>query len=101
MNAQSSRLVIGAQAGWLTVSGVVDSHTGSQLLDAIRSHGDSGDVELDLSAVEFIDSSGLRIIVTAHRELDAAGRELVVLQASEAVTRLLEITGLTDHLHIR
>lgn len=100
MNDQSSRIAIDATAGRLTVTGVVDSHTTPQLAQAIESRGLTADLELDLSAVDFIDSSGLRIIVNAHRELEAAGHRLVLVGASDAVTRLLDITGLATHLHL-
>ncbi len=101
MNDQSSRLAIQDRGGQLSIVGVVDSHTAAQLADAMTAHGAGGDLALDLSGVDFIDSSGLRILVNAHRQLEAAGHQLVLTRASDAVTRLLEITGLADHLHIR
>lgn len=48
-------------------------------------------LRLDLSAVSFVDSTGLRSILTA-RELV----ELTLVQPSFAVQRLLAITGLSD-----
>lgn len=102
MDSQPSRISIDDRPDRLTVVGVVDSHTASQLRDAIQAHGSSpDDLVLDLAAVDFIDSSGLRIIVNAHSELDSAGRRLVLVNTSDAVARLLEITGLHEHLHLR
>jgi anti-sigma B factor antagonist len=100
MNDQTSRITIESDAGQLNIIGVVDSHTAPELAEAIDGSGLDHDLRLDLSAVDFIDSSGLRIVVNAHRELEGAGHRLVVTRASDAVTRLLEITGLTDHLHL-
>jgi anti-sigma B factor antagonist len=100
MDAQPSRIAIDAGVGQLTITGVVDSHTAPQLQEAIQAKGSGHDLHLDLAAVDFIDSSGLRIIVNAHSELEAAGSRLVLSRASDAVSRLLDITGLTDHLNI-
>ncbi len=102
MDSQPSRISIDDSPNRLKIVGVVDSHTAGQLRDAIQTHGQTDDdLVLDLSDVEFIDSSGLRIIVNAHSELEAAGRQLVLVHTSPAVTRLLEITGLHEHLHLR
>ena len=103
MNDQSSRIAIDADvaAAQLTIVGVVDSHPAPLLSSAIESTRTDENLCLDLSGVEFIDSSGLRIIVNAHRAREAAGYRLELTRASEAVTRLLDITGLTDHLNIR
>ena len=101
MDSQPSRLSIDDSPDRLKVVGVVDSHTAGQLRDAIQSHGHTdSDLVLDLADVDFIDSSGLRIIVNAHSELEAAGRRLVLTHTSPAVARLLEITGLHEHLHV-
>jgi len=57
-------------------------------------------VVLDLSETAFLDSSGLRAILTAQRRLSENHGELRLRAPSEAVTRLLEITGLTDHFSV-
>jgi anti-anti-sigma factor len=51
-------------------------------------------VLLDLSQVEFVDSSGLGAIVAALKSLRSVGGELALCQPSEQVKTLLEITGL-------
>jgi anti-anti-sigma factor len=80
--------------------GEVDSHTASQLEGSLEVLGSAADVVLDLEGVEFIDSSGLRVIIHAHQTLDEAGNRLVLRSPSEAVSKLLTITGLIDRLHI-
>lgn len=100
MTPQPSRLSIDRTTDTgFAVSGVIDSHTADDLSAALDAFGTTGDVTVDLRAVEFIDSSGLRAIVSAHQALDGAGHRLVLDGASEAVERLLDITGLSDHLH--
>lgn len=101
MTPQPSRLTIDASGDRaLAASGVVDAHTAAQLLVELQDLGGGGDITLDLSQVEFIDSSGLRTLVTSHQELEADGHKLVLSGISDAVDRLFEITGLREHLHI-
>jgi anti-anti-sigma factor len=54
----------------------------------------SAEVVLDMTAVTFLDSSGLRVLITAHDRLDTAARRLVIRRPPAAVLRVFEITGL-------
>lgn len=81
--------------------GVVDSHTAPALAARIEALGTTGDVVLDIAGVDFIDSSGLRVVVAAHGSLDDAGQKLILVGASDSVDRLLQITALDGHLHRR
>ncbi|MGD9796109.1 MAG: STAS domain-containing protein [Acidimicrobiia bacterium] len=63
--------------------------------------GDAAEVRLDLAAVTFIDSSGLRLLIQAHQRAETSGRSLVLERPSPSVARLLDISGLRDHLIIR
>ncbi|MET0728162.1 MAG: STAS domain-containing protein [Acidimicrobiales bacterium] len=51
-------------------------------------------VLLDLSGVTFIDSSALRALVVAGRELADSGRKLLIGPRSDTVARVLEVTQL-------
>jgi anti-sigma B factor antagonist len=84
----------------VVLRGEVDSHTAGQLEGTLDGLGSDSDVVLDVGGVEFIDSSGLRVIINAHQSLDESGHRLVLRAPSEAVTRLLAITGLLDRLHV-
>lgn len=55
-------------------------------------------VELDLTGVTFIDSSGLAMIVEARQALMAQGRRLVLGPRSPIVQRLLELSGVAGRL---
>ena len=55
-------------------------------------------VEVDLSGVSFIDSSGLRSLVVGHKAAVAAGVGLTIVEPTTVVRRLLDITGLTETL---
>ena len=82
----------------LSVSGELDAYTAPGLEDQIaRLVGEgNNDIVLDLSQTEFLDSSGLRAILTAQRKLSEQQGNLTLRAPSEPVTRLLEITGLSD-----
>ncbi len=62
--------------------------------------GDTALVVLDLEDLEFIDSTGLRIILAAHTRSQERGQEFAVTRGSQQVQRLLSITRVTDHLRI-
>ena len=101
MNPQPSRLTLESpSARSLHAAGVIDAHTADDLSDRLDELGTDGNVHLDLSEVDFIDSSGLRALVNAHQALDGAGQQLQLSGISAAVDRLLQITGLRDHLHV-
>ena len=55
-------------------------------------------VVLDLRELEFMDSTGLRMVALAERRLRAAERELVLVRGADAVQRVFEITRMDEHL---
>jgi anti-anti-sigma factor len=56
------------------------------------------ELELDLAAVDFIDGSGLRLLIDAQSRSHRAGRRLTIVEASRAVHRLVWLTGMADRL---
>src|ERR1039457_3156365 len=55
-------------------------------------------VEIDLEEVDFIDGSGLSLLIDAERRARRSGRQLTIVAASRPVHRLIEITGTADRL---
>ena len=53
---------------------------------------------LDLSAVSFIDSAGLRVLLRSARAVDAHDWTWFIVQASSAVWRLVEVSGTSSQL---
>lgn len=51
-------------------------------------------LELDLSSLSFIDSSGLRLLLRLHERAASDGCRLVVRRGPRAVQRILEVTTL-------
>ena len=79
----------------LSAVGSIDMASVADLHAAIDGQA-SDRVALDLSKVDFIDSTGLRALLIAVR--DRPG--LVLLRPSEPVTDLLTITALTDRFSV-
>ena len=59
-----------------------------------------GRLVIDLREVTFMDSSGLRVLLTAHRRSEQAGRGYALVKGGDAVARLLDVTGLTGRLEL-
>jgi anti-sigma B factor antagonist len=56
---------------------------------------------VDLTDVTFIDSSGIRVLVSATNRLRATGGSLEIVCTDPNVLRIFEIVGLDRHLSIR
>jgi anti-anti-sigma factor len=55
-------------------------------------------VVLDLRELEFMDSTGLRMVALAERRLSAADRRLVIVRGRDVVQRVFAITRMDEHL---
>ena len=83
----------------IRASGELDRSTANRLssaLDAARADGVT--TLLDLSAVTFIDTAGLRVLLCSGRAFDAHDRAWFIVGASSAVWRLVELTGTRSQL---
>ncbi len=82
----------------LHVVGEIDIATCERLRDAIEPHlGPQQTMVLDLSAVEFMDSSCLHVLEHAQSALTADGGSLFLRNPSQAAQRLLTAAG-AQHL---
>ena len=78
----------------ITVTGEIDLETSAALHDALTGVYDCAAVHLDLSKVEYMDSTGLRTVLVAKGEVERARGTLDVVAASSIVSRLIQITGI-------
>ena len=82
----------------IAVRGELDLSTAPDLEGPVEEALDSGEgsVLIDLSDCEFIDSTGIALIVRAWQRLESGknGRALVICSHNDQVRRVLEITGL-------
>jgi anti-sigma B factor antagonist len=57
----------------------------------------AGDLVLNLAELDFMDCSGVRLLVSLAARLDGAGGRLVLLSPRRMVRRLLALTRLDEH----
>jgi anti-anti-sigma factor len=84
------------------VAGEVDPYTAVALEQSLVDASGDGVTSLvvDLAGVEFMDSSGLRVVLSAHEVMAARGVRFTLRNLSDPVRRLLEITDLLTRLDV-
>ncbi len=81
----------------VSVRGEVDLHTAPKLQQAIeRAAGSNGTVVVDMSRVEFMDSTALSALVRSKESLDKMDTPLRLAAPSKAVERIFSVTGFGD-----
>ena len=89
-------VTVGAD-GTIEVAGDIDMAAGPLLESTILEREAATEhLVIDLTNVHFIDSSGLRVLLSASRRTGQRGGSVVLRGAGAEVTRLLAITGTTE-----
>ncbi len=85
----------------VSVRGEVDLHTAPKLQQAIeRAAGSDGAVVVDMSRIEFMDSTALSALVRSKENLDKQGAPMRLAAPSKAVERIFSVTGFGDYFEI-
>jgi anti-sigma B factor antagonist len=84
----------------LQVTGEIDVYTAPMLRERIRELAAKGAVHLiaDLSQVDFLDSTGLGVLVGGLKRLREDGGSLALVISTPRILRIFQITGLTKVL---
>jgi anti-sigma B factor antagonist len=82
------------RAAVVTASGELDAFVADDLTNAFRETAASDRLLVDLSAVSFMDSTALGLLVRAFRELDERGGTMRVVLPGGPARRIFEITTL-------
>jgi anti-anti-sigma factor len=85
----------------LSVTGEIDLSTADELqtaLDSALEAADTTEVVVDLSEVGFLDSAGLRVLVSGQRAAEERELGFRVSGAQPRVRKVIAITGLTGTL---
>lgn len=84
------------------VNGEIDAYTAPKLKDALASTAEEQNVvmNVDLSEVSYMDSTGLGVFVGLFKTIKANGGQLYLNGLSERLKRLFDITGLGDIMNI-
>jgi anti-sigma B factor antagonist len=67
-------------------------------LERLAADPELGTVVLDMRGLEFMDSSGLRLVVQADMRAREAGRRFALVKGAETVHRVFEITRMSERL---
>lgn len=79
----------------VTLAGECDLNTGRQLRDILTSEVSRGAQRLivDLSALTFMDSTGMQVLLSTRSVLAVRGGALALVSPQPVVARILELTG--------
>jgi anti-sigma B factor antagonist len=96
-------IAINGSTALLTVSGELDMATAPLIVEGVDEILDAGtrDIEVDLSAVTFMDTSGLQALLVSSMRAGAAGGALALRSPSERVLNVLRITDTLAGFRVR
>lgn len=84
----------------MKLEGRLDTTTAPQLDKEIAALDSSAEkLVLDMEGLEYVSSAGLRVILTAHKKMSAAGG-LKLVKVCSVVMEVFDITGFADILDI-
>jgi anti-sigma B factor antagonist len=87
---------------WVRPQGELDIDTAPELeqeLATVRGNG-SPRLVLDLRRLTFMDSTGLRLVLRWDAAARDEGFEFAIVPGSEVVQRVIQLTGMEDHLTV-
>ena len=86
----------------VAISGSVDGLTAETLLSTLQAHVEDGHTRLvvDLAAVEYTSSAGLRALLATVKEARRRGGDLRLAQINPNVRKVLELSGFVTILKI-
>ena len=90
----------GEQAVVVDVSGELDLASSPALEEELEGTAVTSAelVIIDLRRLEFMDSTGLSVLVRAHQRATENGQRFAVVKGPQQVQRLLALTGVADRL---
>lgn len=82
----------------VAIQGEVDLYTAPRLREQLEGAvaTDSPNVVIDLDTLDFIDSTGLGVLVGALKEAENRGGEVRLRNPGRSTRKILEIAGLTE-----
>ena len=87
----------------VAVSGELDLSSALVFEEELRRIEDNSDealLVLDLRSLKFMDSTGLRLILSAHARAINSGRKLAIIEGGEAIRRIFRLTGVIERLNV-
>jgi anti-sigma B factor antagonist len=86
----------------VTVTGELDVSNSTWLYECLHDAIDAGvnKIALDIERLTYLDSTGLRVLIEAHKRLQADGGSFAILNPTPGVARLLNITRGAPYLTV-
>ena len=87
----------------VAVSGELDLSSALVFEEELRRIEDGSEVPLlvlDLRSLKFMDSTGLRLILSAHARAVKSGRKLAIVEGGEAIRRIFRLAGVLERLNV-
>ena len=84
----------------VTLEGRLDTTTSPNLEAELKQSMDGAEsLVMDVAALEYISSAGLRVLLSAHKAMSRKGG-MKVLHPNEIVSEVFDVTGFSDVLNI-
>ena len=84
----------------VALTGRLDTTTAPELESALKASLDGVTaLVIDMEALEYISSAGLRVLLSAQKIMNKQG-EMKVTHISESIMEIFEVTGFSDILNI-
>lgn len=85
----------------LALNGRLDTTTAPQLEKALQENLDGiHSITFDFAGIEYISSAGLRVLLSAQKQMNAAAGTMKLVHVNETVMEVFDITGFADILTI-
>ena len=102
MSALSITKYVDGQTLTVDVSGRVDTVTSPELDNEVKTSLDGiTKINMNFGQVEYISSSGLRVLLSLHKTMTAKNGELLINKPTEIVAEVFDVTGFADMLNIK
>lgn len=86
----------------ISLSGRLDTITSPQLEEEINrnSFDEIETVTLNMIALEYISSAGLRVVLKLHKKMTAQGGQLKLINVNDMIMEIFTMTGMDSFLEI-
>ena len=86
----------------LTIDGRIDAGTVSEFREATLAAVEetAGDIVLECEKLEYVSSIGLRVFLTAQKELQKKNRHLEMRNVQDSIIRILRMTGFDTFIKV-
>jgi stage II sporulation protein AA (anti-sigma F factor antagonist) len=87
-------------ANGLRITGELDASNALEVTQHLDERlRDPGDLTVDLSGLDFIDSAGMNVLINAARRIEGRGRMTIRCRQDGPVRRVMDLMGVVEVLH--